>query len=311
MKPLVSVIMPAYNAELYIEEAVRSVLNQSYTELEVIVVDDCSTDRTVDRLKNIKSDRLKVYHNENNAGIAYTTNRCIKFAKGRYFALLDDDDIAEPERLELQVDYLEKHSDIAILGGRTTWIDENGAILKHQDSPRVNPRYFKALLLFQCVDFMNSTAMIRSEFIKSKKLFFRDNCYGMQDYRFYMEASKVGNISTIDRFLLRHRIQGKNQTDIEMRDHGKERAEAFAKFQKDSLTMSGFKLEADDYIIFHRIFAEENEKCRSLEELKKVYQILQNIVCQGRRMGIDYVYELEHLCKKKYTEQIMKFDIFG
>ena len=108
MKPLVSVIMPAYNAELYIEEAVRSVLNQSYTELEVIVVDDCSTDRTVDRLKNIKSDRLKVYHNENNAGIAYTTNRCIKFAKGRYFALLDDDDIAEPERLELQVDYLEK-----------------------------------------------------------------------------------------------------------------------------------------------------------------------------------------------------------
>ena len=105
MQSLVSVIMPAYNAEEYIGEAISSILSQTYEKLELIVVEDCSTDNTIGQIDKYRDDnRIVVIKNPVNKGISYSTNTGIGTAKGKYIALLDDDDMAAVNRIELQVD---------------------------------------------------------------------------------------------------------------------------------------------------------------------------------------------------------------
>ena len=103
--PLVSVIMPAYNAELYIEEAINSVISQTITDWELFVIDDCSTDESVQTAKRLENNdsRITVIKNDVNMGVAKTRNRGIELAKGQYIAFLDSDDVWKPKKLELQL----------------------------------------------------------------------------------------------------------------------------------------------------------------------------------------------------------------
>lgn len=308
MEPLVSVIMPSYNAEHYIGEAIESVLCQTYKNWELLAIEDCSSDHTLDVIRSYQDERIRVFCNSENLGIADSTNRGILESRGKYIALLDDDDIAEKDRLMLQVAYLEQHPQADILGGRTTLIDEKGNVVERLKEPRNNPKYIKAVLLFSCMDFMNSTAMIRKEFILHNNLYYRNGCYGMQDYRFYMESSKIGTITTINEFLLRHRIHNNNETEKNLRDHKKERAEVYAQFQRYSLWKSGYRLREEALDFINRMLAERGGGCSSKSELKQLYEIFKELLRQGKQMDIDYYQELQHVCKMKLSEQLAKIE---
>lgn len=124
----ISVLIPTYNVEHYIEEAVTSILNQTYRNIEVIVVDDCSTDNTFKILEKMSKDdkRLKVYRNSENKKISYTLNKALKFSTGTYIARMDGDDICIPDKLERQMNYLIENDDIDLVGVSTISIDEDG-----------------------------------------------------------------------------------------------------------------------------------------------------------------------------------------
>lgn len=308
--PLVSVIMPAYNAEQYVGEAIKSVLDQTYDNLELIVIEDCSTDNTLQEIKKIKDARLKLYKNKQNFGIAAATNRGIDVCKGRYVALLDDDDIAMPERLRLQVEYLEEHGDIDILGGRSIVIDKVGNVIDYEATPRNNPKFIKAMLLFNNMDFRNGTVMMRREFLTKNRLRYENECYGMQDLKFYIESSKLGGISSIDKFLLKYRIHDNNETVKKMKEFQRERAEKYAEFQKVSLHKSGYVLKEDHMNIIHKALAERNGQCESFDELKLLFQAFGELLKQADHMNIDYYEELNILCKKRFTEKLVKLDIW-
>lgn len=113
MDKLVSVVIPAYNAEKTVMGSVRSALDQTYTNVEVIVIDDCSKDGTYELLLEAaeKDERLKVYKNEENSGVSETRNRGVGLAKGEYVALLDSDDVWRVDKLERQMSLAEKHPD--------------------------------------------------------------------------------------------------------------------------------------------------------------------------------------------------------
>lgn len=104
---LVSVIMPAYNVARFIEAAISSVLSQSLTDWELLVIDDCSTDNTYEIAAKMEDPRIQVLRNEKNSGVARTRNRGIELAKGKYIAFLDSDDIWHPQKLERQIARLE------------------------------------------------------------------------------------------------------------------------------------------------------------------------------------------------------------
>lgn len=108
MAGLVSIIMPSYNTAEYIAESIQSVLEQSYTDWELLVVDDCSTDKTDEVIKPYLTDgRIKYYKNEKNCGAAVSRNRALREAKGQWIAFLDSDDLWMPDKLEKQIKYME------------------------------------------------------------------------------------------------------------------------------------------------------------------------------------------------------------
>lgn len=107
---LVSIIMPSYNASNYIEAAINSVQRQIYDKWELIIVDDCSTDNTVDIVQNINDDRIRLYKNEKNSGAAISRNKALREARGRWIAFLDSDDVWVPEKLEKQLRFMKEHN---------------------------------------------------------------------------------------------------------------------------------------------------------------------------------------------------------
>ena len=106
MGALVSIIMPSYNTGLYIEKSIQSVINQTYPNWELIIVDDCSTDNTDSIVEKISDSRIKYLKNKKNSGAAVSRNRAIKEAKGRWIAFLDSDDLWTPEKLEKQIQFM-------------------------------------------------------------------------------------------------------------------------------------------------------------------------------------------------------------
>ena len=309
LNPLVSVIMPVYNAEQFLDRAIQSILNQTYDKWELLLIDDCSTDNSLKLINKYSDPRIRLLVNETNRGIAQASNRGIEESKGKYIALLDDDDEAIINRLELQVEYMEEHSDVAILGGRSIDMDEHDKILRLKGPVRNNPKLIKAMLLFGNVDFYNGTAMIRKNFIVDNQLRYRDGCYGMQDYRFYIESSKYGKITTLDQYLLKYREHENNETKRNLTEYAKKRAKKLADFQRESLEMSGFILKKEYMLIINKAFG-EREHCDSIEELHLLYGALNEVLIQGNKMNIDYYDELDYLCKKKLGLQLLKLNIF-
>ena len=122
-----SVIMAVYNGERFLREAVESVLDQSLSDLELVVVDDGSTDSTPEILAEFAAADSRVsLHRQENAGQAEARNNAVTFARAQLIALLDADDVVHPDRLERQVAYLAAHESVAAVGGAATLIDERG-----------------------------------------------------------------------------------------------------------------------------------------------------------------------------------------
>jgi glycosyltransferase involved in cell wall biosynthesis len=126
--PKVSVLMPAYNADKYIVEAIESILNQTFTDFEFIIIDDCSTDKTWEIIQEYtkKDKRILAIKNEKNLGIAGNRNKLKKLAKGEYVMWQDADDISIEDRMQRQVDVLDKASSVGIVGGYLQIFDETG-----------------------------------------------------------------------------------------------------------------------------------------------------------------------------------------
>lgn len=105
-KNLVSIIMPSWNSERFVRESIQSVINQTYENWELIFVDDCSSDSTAEIVKAFENPRIKYYRNDSKQGAAFSRNRAIREAKGKYVAFLDSDDLWSPEKLEKMVDFM-------------------------------------------------------------------------------------------------------------------------------------------------------------------------------------------------------------
>lgn len=123
--PEISVIMPVYNREEYIREAIESILAQSFTDFEFIIVDDGSTDRTPEIVRGYRDPRIKTIYNKCNRGNYPARNRGYDCSRGNYICVMDSDDVALPERLEVQYGFLEQNPEIGIVGSDSTIIGED------------------------------------------------------------------------------------------------------------------------------------------------------------------------------------------
>ena len=150
MTPQVSVIVPVYNREKYVGEAISSILAQSFTNFELLLIDDGSVDNSMEIMRSYKDPRVRLVRNEQNLGIPKTRNKGLQLARGDYIAILDSDNIALPDRLAKQVAFLDHYQDYALVGSGATLMDEKGHFLKKTKERFVSSGEVKSHLLFRC-----------------------------------------------------------------------------------------------------------------------------------------------------------------
>lgn len=200
MEPLVSIITPVYNAEEYLEETILSVINQTYKNWELLLIDDCSTDGSYKIIeKYLVDERIKYFKNEKNSGPAITRNIGLNEAEGEYIAFLDSDDIWNHNKLELQINYMEKVR-IGICHGDYIFIDKNGKKIK--EIVTENNISYKILLKENQIK--TSFLVIKKELINEVKF----PSIKHEDFAFFLEILKKGNTSQkINQIVGEYRIQ--------------------------------------------------------------------------------------------------------
>lgn len=197
----VSVITPVYNQDKFIQDAVDSVLNQTYKDFEIIVINDGSTDKTEEILREY-GDKIR-WKSQENQGHAVARNSGISVAKGEYFAFLDADDMCMPDRLELQVDYLDKHPAVGLVYTDYYQIDEEGEITK------LISWSGNGALLIQQNYVPGSSCMCRSECLDTVGVFDADTL-GSCDWDMWIRISERYPMHRIPKPLFKYRIHSKN-----------------------------------------------------------------------------------------------------
>lgn len=202
--PLVSVIMPAYNAAEYAEQAVESILNQTYKRFEFIIIDDASTDSTLNILKDIraKDKRIILIQNKKNLGVTRSLNKGLELAKGEYIIRMDADDWSYPDRFELQVKLMQDYPNVVVSGSyievsdsklRTKYIRkyniDDSSIRKH---------------LFRYSPFAHPATIWKAEVLKKER--YNEVINVSQDYELYFRVGKIGKFMNLNKPLLKLRM---------------------------------------------------------------------------------------------------------
>lgn len=297
--------MPLYNAEKYVRKAIDSILNQTFCDFELIIIDDCGQDRSREIVSNIKDNRIRILKNRENKGIAFSRNRGIDAAEGDYIALMDDDDIAPSGRFQIEKEYLEERKEIDAVGGRYGLIDENDVVTYLLPKVLKNPKYIRAALMFYD-PIGNGTAMIRKKFIEQNRIRYQDNCLGMEDYRFWVDCSLCGNITNLDEVLLYWR-QTENETTKVLKERKEERVQCFKEIQKYALKKNGYLFTEEEFELLANAYTEDYIMQNfSAKKLAEVYRILWKLIEQAEAGEFVNYPEVKILCRKLF-ERRMEF----
>lgn len=204
-RPPVSVIMPAYNVERYVTRAVESILNQTFKDFELIIINDASEDGTPEILKRYQrlDKRIRVVNNEKRLQIAASLNKAVSLAKADIIARMDADDISLPKRLELQYSFLQKNPDVAVLGANIIIVDKDSKPISKRDYPETSEALKK--VMFRYSPFAHPVVMFR------KKIFLEFGGYNLsmvpcEDIDLWFKIGSKHKFATIPQPILKYTI---------------------------------------------------------------------------------------------------------
>lgn len=167
--PLVSIVVSCYNHEKYIKQALESCLNQTYPNIELIVLDDGSTDQSVQIIERLKEEHDFKFLPQKNQGYAAALNRGLENSNGKYFCTFGSDDIMKPEKTQIQVDFMEANPDCAVLGGNAEFINNEGDLIPtRRTPPPFREITFDNLFLETGPGIIAPTAMIRTDILRKE-----------------------------------------------------------------------------------------------------------------------------------------------
>ncbi len=204
MNPIVSIILPAYNAEKYISKTITSVLGQSYTNFELIIIDDGSKDNTSSIVSSFCDSRIIYVKNESNLRLVKTLNKAIALARGKYIARIDADDICHPKRIESQVLYLQKFTDVAVVGTDIYFIDKDDNVFGRGVSIEESSSFIKWNFQRRCCLY-HPSVMFNKE-ILGDDLYYDEKFINAEDYELWLRLSKSHQLRNINIPLLFYRV---------------------------------------------------------------------------------------------------------
>lgn len=201
-KPLISIIMPVYNAAAYLDAAVQSILTQTYSHWELIIIDDASTDSTPKILKSFSHySKVKVFRNRKNLGVAGSLNRALSLSKGQYIARMDADDISHPTRLQKQLKFLQSHPSLIACGVQTDIIDSQNLVTGKRCFPQSSQACHDYLMLTSPI--LHPTLMAESSVYK--KIGYSTKYRTAEDWDLYFKLIKFGALGNLPDTLYSYR----------------------------------------------------------------------------------------------------------
>lgn len=208
MLPQVSILMPVYNTAPYLREAMDSMLSQTFTDFELIVLNDCSPDNAEEILDTYDDPRIVRYRGERNVGLANVLNVGIEMARGKYIARMDSDDISLPNRLKVQVDFLEKHPDIDLVSVAMQLFGAKEEVWVREQNPekvKINALFYSPVL--------HASSMWRKESFERHGLRFRQDMVPAEDYDLWTRALVRGlKLVNLPDVLYRYRLHPNQAT---------------------------------------------------------------------------------------------------
>lgn len=220
LKPKVSICIPTYNCEEFVEASVKSVLGQTFDDFELIIVDDKSNDDTFEVLKSLKDGRVKLFRNLYRLGLVNNWNRCLELSKGEYVGVFHQDDLMECDNIKEKVKFLDSNPGVGFVFSDAKTIDCHGQVigehwsinLQGVGSGVINGRdFFKAMMLgdnFVCCP----SVLLRRECLEKLSIFDNRLPYSV-DYEMWLRISLFYDVGYIDWPLISYRIHNKNETN--------------------------------------------------------------------------------------------------
>lgn len=320
MKPLISVIMAAYNAEQFIAASIDSVFSQTYDNWELIIIDDCSTDSTVKIVESYNSDKIVLLQNEKNRGPAFSRNRGLSSAKGDYIAILDSDDIALDDRFETQISQFLTNPKLVFTSGAASVIDQNGKDLNIIYSSPMDYQKLKLNVLFRC-PVIHSTVMYDAKFICENGLSYDLEYPCNQDYKMWTDFALFEDIQmNVDsRIYVKYRVSP-NQISTKKRAiqlvYGKKLREVYLNrlnlnYTTETLSVLAY-LDSNNYDGSISVDTCENVLMNLRKELRSQFPIkdIDSVIIDNLR----FLYLKTSICKFvagcKYLYTILKFKLF-
>ena len=196
---VISIIMPVYNGEMYISEAVQSILNQTYTNFELLIINDGSTDQTEEIINGFNDSRIRYIKNPHNLKLIATLNKGLAMATGKYIARMDADDISLPNRLQRQYDFMEANPDVAICGtGYQT--------LNSEDKLR-NPENHTEIMvgMLNGCPIAHPTVMLRADVLKENNYYYDEKFLHAEDYELWYRIGQHYILANLSEILLYYR----------------------------------------------------------------------------------------------------------
>jgi glycosyltransferase involved in cell wall biosynthesis len=196
--------MPVYNSSRYLAEAVDSVVAQTFTDWELIAVDDCSTDDSPRMLQAYaeKDSRIRVHRNSRNLRVGATLDEAVRHARGRYIARMDADDVCYPERLETQLRFLERHPDVVAVGGQVVRVDEEGRELGTKTFPTDPGDLYE--MMFLSVPIQHPTLVVDTKLLPDGFTWY-DGWPCGEDSNLFFKLTQYGKLANVDAFVLKYR----------------------------------------------------------------------------------------------------------
>lgn len=268
--PEITVLMPVYNAEKYLKESIESILNQTFGDFEFLIINDGSCDSSVEIIESFDDSRIKLVHNPENLRIAKTLNRGLELAQGKYIARMDADDISHPERLQKQLNLMEKYPQTGIC---STWYKEFG----------LREKNVKLLYLPQTVKvglaFTNPVAhpsvMINKDLFNKYNLKYKAEYVPAEDLLLWTEAAAHFPIMNIPEYLLFYRVAESNQ-DKEYISKQKQLSSKIAREYLNSFNIVDLTDEEKDLLAesayFNKIPCSDDELSKIIKIYYKIWQ---------------------------------------
>ncbi len=275
MSPKVTVLMPVYNGESYLRATIESILRQTFTDFEFLIIDDGSTDSTVEIVRSFKDQRIRLLRNPERLKLSGALNRGLDEARGEYVARMDGDDISRPDRLEKQVRLMDSFPNIGLCGG---WIQKFGMGRKEINQFPEHSESIRAYALFDS-PFAHPTVMLRKSFFDQYKLRYDGQYYPTEDYELWSRALDLFPCVNIQEILLDYRVHDSSMTRSDWDDMDIKAAAITCR----QLNLLGLYPSGEEISIHRNIGRGESCRSHNLEELQRGEEWLRQLQIANRK----------------------------